>query len=310
MLEKQVDSGTMKLVDEKKALADVTSLRKQRKAFGSITDQQKAIDGLKLEVAELRKESDKPEYRALSDEYNRLQAELDTLQAEQDKQYKGLNATREELKKARDLHDSKFKALKKLRDDHYAAKQAWYEYDREARKQREAKRAAENKSYQEDKRRRALEERLEEASLPAYEEEISASTSLLRLLDPTSSNVTQSATPSVYAATAQRTVDDSGIKGTKLTKKNEVEESYFAGAGAKKSRKVRKGAADGEIKSKDAGVGHLWSPSAIEQFSKLGIEPPTSREQIPSLSETIQKKKEFWLGDRKRRTEEVSLYDT
>lgn len=297
----------MKLVDEKKALSDVTSLRKQRKAFGSITDQQKAIDGLKLEIAELRKDSDKPEYKALSDEYNRIQAELDTLQAEQDKQYKGLNATRDELKKARDLHDSKFKALKQIRDDHYAAKQAWYEYDREARKQREVKRAAENKAYQEDKRRRALEERLEEASLPAYEEEISASTSVLRLLDPTLGNVTQSVTPNAYAATAQRIIDDSGMKGTKLSKKDELEESYFAGTVGKKGRKVRKGAAaDGETKSKDAGVGHLWSPSAIEQFSKLGIEPPTSRDQIPSLSEMIQNKKEFWLGDRKRKTEEVS----
>ncbi|KAK1089858.1 multicopy suppressor of BFA (Brefeldin A), partial [Friedmanniomyces endolithicus] len=42
-LQKQVDSGTMKIVDEKKALAEVSQLNRQKKAFGGFEDAEKGI---------------------------------------------------------------------------------------------------------------------------------------------------------------------------------------------------------------------------------------------------------------------------
>ena len=43
-LDNQVNTGTMKLVDEKKALGEISNLRKQRKGFAGLDDAQKGIN--------------------------------------------------------------------------------------------------------------------------------------------------------------------------------------------------------------------------------------------------------------------------
>jgi len=60
-LQKQVDSGTMKIVDEKKALADISQLNRQKKGFAGFDEAQKGIDEVKGQIAELRKTLDDPE---------------------------------------------------------------------------------------------------------------------------------------------------------------------------------------------------------------------------------------------------------
>src|ERR1700760_217629 len=54
-LQKQVDTGTMKLVDEKKALADISALHRAKKSFAGFAQQQKAIDDLKGQISDLKK---------------------------------------------------------------------------------------------------------------------------------------------------------------------------------------------------------------------------------------------------------------
>ncbi|KAL8865354.1 MAG: hypothetical protein Q9174_006931, partial [Haloplaca sp. 1 TL-2023] len=65
-LEGQVDTGTMKLVDEKKALSEISSLRKQRKGFAGFDEAEKGIADLKAQISDLRKGLDNPEATALS----------------------------------------------------------------------------------------------------------------------------------------------------------------------------------------------------------------------------------------------------
>ena len=118
-LDKQVNGGMMKLVDEKKALAEISSLRKQRKAFSGLDDQQKKIDEVKKSLAEKRKELDDPESRKLSDSYNKLQAELDVLKAEQDDVHKNLKTLRDERERLHATQQEKYEALKAIKDDYY-----------------------------------------------------------------------------------------------------------------------------------------------------------------------------------------------
>src|SRR6187549_1539263 len=66
-LNKQVDSGTMKLVDEKKALADMSQLRKLRKTFAQFDDSQKQIDELRAKIKEIKDGMDDPEQKAMSE---------------------------------------------------------------------------------------------------------------------------------------------------------------------------------------------------------------------------------------------------
>ena len=95
-LQKQVDTGTMKIVDEKKALADVSQLNRQKKTFVGFDEAQKGIDDVKAQIAEMKKSLDDPESKALSDRYTQITMELDKIKAEQDDVYKNLNALRDE----------------------------------------------------------------------------------------------------------------------------------------------------------------------------------------------------------------------
>ena len=85
-LEQQVETGSMKIVEERKALAEISTLRKSRKAFEGFDSQKAAIDADKAKVDELRKGLDDPESREMSKRYDAIRAELDNINKEVEKQ--------------------------------------------------------------------------------------------------------------------------------------------------------------------------------------------------------------------------------
>ena len=90
-LNAQVESGQMKLVDEKKALAEISNLRRSRKtleASGSVDD---AIAADRARIDELRKLLDDPEARKVSDQFDALKKEMDGLREEGNKAYEERN---------------------------------------------------------------------------------------------------------------------------------------------------------------------------------------------------------------------------
>ncbi|KAF2806066.1 DUF1294-domain-containing protein [Mytilinidion resinicola] len=54
-LQKQVDTSTMKIVDEKKVFSEISNLRKARKNFATFDQMQKAIDELRVQHSEQKK---------------------------------------------------------------------------------------------------------------------------------------------------------------------------------------------------------------------------------------------------------------
>ena len=104
------------------------------------------------------------------------------------------------------------------------------------------------------------------------------------------------------AASAQRTVDDSGIKGTRISKKDTEEESYFMGTGGKKGKKGgKKGAAAPAASKFNLNIG------VIEELAKVGVDAPSSQADVPATVEKLQEKLSFWKKDQARKTEEVCL---
>jgi hypothetical protein len=81
----------MKLVDEKKALQEISNLRRSRKtleASGSVDD---AIAADKARIDDLKKLLDDPEAKKVSDRFDELKKEMDGLRAEGDKAYEEKN---------------------------------------------------------------------------------------------------------------------------------------------------------------------------------------------------------------------------
>lgn len=283
-LEKQVDAGNMKIVDEKKALAEVTNLRKQRKLFSGFADSQKGIDDVKAKIKALKDTLNDPASKALADKYEKLQAELDTIKAQQAEGSKNFNALRDDKQKAYKLMDDKWHAMQKLRDDYYKNKKAFEQYEYEARQRARERQKNEREAFEREKKKERAEKMLAEARDPAYLDEIRRGESLLRYFDPsTKSAATPLLAPSGLTAAAQRTVDDTGIKGTRLVKKED--EDYFAGTGGKKGKKGRKIA--GSPAPAAANARFNCPPSVMEDCGAMGIEPPYSADDVPGVVEKV-----------------------
>ncbi len=299
-LEKQVDGGQMKLVDEKKALDEVSKLRKTRKNFAGFEDGQRKIDEIKAEIKTLRDGMNNPEAKALSDEYNKIQAELDAIRAEQDEAYKNVSALHDERSKLQKEQQAKYLEVKASKDAFYQQKRALQHYEYEARNKLRERKKAEQEAYNNARKRERAEKVLAEASEPAYLDEIRRASSLLHYFDPSAiAEAKPLLAPSGFTATASRTVDDSEMKGMKLVKKEE--EDYFAGTGGKKGKKGKKGTSSPKPAATSGKF--VLPPAVLEDCGAMGIDAPMSQAEVPTAVEKVKAKLEFWKKDQKAQTE-------
>ena len=307
-LQKQVDTGTMRLVDEKKALQDISSLTKQKKGFAGLEGYQQKIDSVKAQIADLRKDLDDPESKALGDRYTEIGAELDTIKGQQDEVFKNLNSLRDERNKLHTNQQEKYSNVRQIKDKYFAARRAFRDYEQEAYRVRQEKKKAEREAYEKGKRRQVAEQKLEEASAPAYQDEILTAQGLIRFFDPSADmGVKSPVGPSEFAAEAQRTVNDSGMKGTRLVKKDDRGDDYFIGGGGKKGKKGRKGGASmGSPAAAEASKFNI-SIGVIEELAKIGVDPPSNQGDVPAVVEKLKEKLDRWKKDQDKKTQEVSL---
>ena len=313
-LEGQVDSGRMKIVDEKKALSEVSNLQKQKKSFTAIDSLQRDIKGLKDKISEEKDQLKDPVADELQAKYERLMKDQNAIRDERSSGYASLNNARDKLREARDSQSAAFNERKALQDNFYDQDRKHKAYQRQAAMERDVRRKTEREAFARDKRTEMLKQRLEDAALPAYGEELKAVDSLMRIINPKAAQIDAVSEPRALAAVAQRKVDDTGFEGRRLEKKPD-EESYFVGAGKKKGKKGKKGKdasnesenSDIPQASNDQVFGQLWNPTSLEMFAILKIEPPGTKPEVPSIYKTLDEKKKFYLDDRSRKTEDVSL---
>lgn len=302
-LQKQVDSASMKLVDEKKALNDISQLNRQKKSFSGIDDAEKGIADVKAQIAELKKAMDDPEARAMSEKYNAIQKELDEIKAEQDVVYKNINQLRDQRTKLQNEQQEAWQALKAYKDDYFERKRAFRDYENKAYQIRREKQATEQQAYQASKRKANAEQKLEEASAPAFQDEILTAAGLIRYFDPSAVEAKEVAAPSKFAASTGRTVNDDAFKGMKAVKKDD-QEDFFIGGGGKKKKGGKKSAAT----STAAETTNKFNLNlgVLEDLAKVKVDAPSSQADIPKLVETLKEKMNKWKADQDKQTKEVS----
>jgi hypothetical protein len=102
-------------------------------------------------------------------------------------------------------------------------------------------------------------------------------------------------------------VDDAGLKGVKVVRKEDKEDDYFKGTGGKKGKKVRKPAAGGDsgASTPPASAKYSCPPSVVEDCAFMSIEPPMSAADIPTVREKVKAKLDFWKADQDAQTERV-----
>jgi uncharacterized coiled-coil DUF342 family protein len=137
-LESDVDSGKLKLVDEKKNLKRITDLRALKKQMAVFTT---AEESIKADIAkrkalqdELVSSTTTPQAKALSEEYGKIREEMNKLKEENDEAFakRGeLRAQRDELQKER---DRVYEAKKGLQGQYYKQKEAYWGWTEQNRK--------------------------------------------------------------------------------------------------------------------------------------------------------------------------------
>ncbi|KAL2200367.1 hypothetical protein P885DRAFT_28101 [Corynascus similis CBS 632.67] len=297
-LDQDVESGKMKLVDEKKALAEMTSLRKLRKNFSGFDNDQKAIDDLKAKIKEIKDSMENPEAKALSEQYNKIQAELTTVKSELDSVYNNLTALRNEKSQLHDKQQQTWAALKKHKDDYHTQRKAALKWEREAREKRREREQAERDRIAKERKMARAQQMLAEASDPAFTEEIRRANNLVRFFDP--SHVVEEKTPLLadkgLAASAQRKVDDSGFQGMKLVRKEDRDDEYLPAV--KKGKKGKKSHA-----SETPATKFSCPPSVIEDCAFVGVNPPMSAAEVPEVVEKVKGKIAQWKADQPAQTQ-------
>ena len=86
----------MKLVDEKKALNEISNLKKTRKTVESFAALQQSIDAEKATLDEIRAGLDDPETKAINDKFTKVKNELDTMNKAHEEASKGRDGLFEE----------------------------------------------------------------------------------------------------------------------------------------------------------------------------------------------------------------------
>ncbi|CCG82146.1 Putative uncharacterized protein [Taphrina deformans PYCC 5710] len=298
-LEKQVDSGKLKLVDEKKYLQEISQLKRAKKSFTEANSSQSSIDAEKKQVEELRKQIDDPESKALSKQYDEVKAELDSLRGEQDVAYK----SRQKLYDERNSLSAKSKEIylniKGLKDTYYQGKKASIAYEKDQRQKRYDAQKAERDAYEKQKRLEQANKKMEEAREPAYEVEIMTCNNLIRYFDPTTAgDVKTGGFAKSFAG--GRTLDIRSVEapadGVVLQpKKNrDAEESYFVGGKGKKKGVKAESKKDEKFN---------LSIGTIQELGTVNVQAPLNASEVPSTVEKLKEKLDWYKSHQAAETE-------
>ncbi|KAJ2162721.1 multicopy suppressor of BFA (Brefeldin A) [Coemansia sp. RSA 552] len=204
--EKLIDTGTLKIVEERRLVDEIASLRRARKHAEQAAAMQTKLDADVSELAEIDAQLADTNARALAEEYEEVQSELDSLKAQQDagsQQRTGLFDERTRVMKALDREWDKKRTLQ---DDFRQKKSAFFQWQNEERKRRVQEEKLRRVQEQRERRLALAQEQREEAELPAFQAEISSCDTLIGYLgsvQPASGTRSESSTrPSSAASTA------------------------------------------------------------------------------------------------------------
>lgn len=301
----RIDSGSLKIVDERRLTNELAGLRRTRKLVDQTNKLQEAIDRDMSELAEVDDQLADTNAQALGEELEQVQKDLDALKASQEDGLKNRNELFAERSRVLKALDQEWEIKRELQDEHRRVNNEYYQWQQGERKRRAIEEKQRRLQEQREKRLAMAQEQREEAEIPAFENEINGCDSLIIYLNgllPSSSSSfgggrsEDSSRPSSSASGVRRDVKNEHVPpGMVAVKRVDIQESYFAGTGS--SGKSRK--------RKDKMVDVLKHPlSVAEHFLELKVDIPISTGNVPGTIEKLEAKKQYYLKNQKVATEE------
>lgn len=297
------------MAGEKRALADISTAKRNRRAVESFQADQESIEADRLAADELRKQLDDPESKAAFDRLDAVKAELDELKKEQDEAYAGRNKLFEERDllqaELNTLFNSKRDSASRFREnnDRYWAKV------NEDRARRAERQRAERQAAEQEKKVELAERLREEAAMPAYQAQIEDCQTLIDYFAGKNNGEVKFASAPLYerkdvagvAPLELRKVEQEQQGLVARKKKGEDEESYFVGKG----KKGKKAPAKVISPSEEPASSQLHVPlPTLSALLSLSIPPPAASADVPRVVEDLKIKKAWFQANQERVTAE------
>ncbi|WBW73259.1 mRNP complex [Schizosaccharomyces osmophilus] len=289
-LQAAVDSGTLKIVDEKKYLREITQCNRTRRSFTELNTLQASIDTMKNELNELRNQLNDPESKKLSEKFVEVRSQLDEVRQKQDSYYKDQRKIFSERDAQKATLDELYNQRRGLQREYDTQLRAFRTYEREQRAKRQEQIRLEREARDKEKKQVVAERKLEEASIPAFTEEILACENLLKMFNVSVESSQQSSeSPKQTPASnmrprtlAPRNVDPIP-EGTVLKKDNSDGDALFSGLKKSKPKKSNKSTNNHHADSDRLNL----SLGTIKEFDFVGVEAPLARTQVESAIEQL-----------------------
>ncbi|KAI0959460.1 hypothetical protein AcW1_004278 [Taiwanofungus camphoratus] len=314
-LEKQVETGSLKIVDEKRALAEISQCKRSRRIVEGFQAEQDSIETDRAAADELRKQLDDPEAKAASERYDAIKAELDELKKEGDEAFANRNKLFDERNALQGQLDTLYNQKRESAQRYREANDKYWTKVNEDRARRAERARAQRAAEEEAKKKEQAGRLREEAAMPAFQAQIEDCQTLIDHLSGKSSDA-----PALSTLTEK--TDLTGVPKLELRKveagpgegliarkkKGEEEESYFVG-GNTKVKKGRKGgvkpSAPSDSTGTEASGSQLNIPlPTLTALLTLSISPPTSPADIPRVVEDLKSKKAWYETNQARVTAE------
>ncbi|KAF9485348.1 hypothetical protein BDN70DRAFT_890240 [Pholiota conissans] len=313
-LEKGVESGNMKLAEEKRALQDISTAKRSRRTIEGFQKDQESIDVDRQKVEELNKEYNDPASQAISERYNTIKAELDALKKESNEAYANRNKLFEERDKIQKqlnvLRDEKRESAQQFRE----ANDRYYTKLNEDRARRAERARAQRAADEAAKKKEIAERLLEEAQVPAFQSQIEDCQTLIDYFSGKTTTATLSSV-SLLPKTEVVGVPKLEIRQVEAApegaiirkKKGEDEDAYFVakpkGKANKKTSRPNGSTPAGETSPSPTVPASLHVPLAtLSALLSLSIPPPASNSDVPRLVEDLNTKKAWFEANQTRVT--------
>lgn len=317
-LEKQVESGNMKLVDEKRALQEISQCKRLRRTVESFQADQESIEKDRAAADELRSQLDDPEAQAVHNRATAVKAELDELKKAGDEAYANRNKLFDERNGIKsqldDLYHQKKESAAKYREEN----DKYWQKVTEDRARRAEKARQQRQAEEEGKKKEQALRLREEAAVPAFQDKIEDCQTLIDYFSGrTTGNIKLSAssqltTPKEVAGVPKleiRQVESNLGEGMVVRKKKgEDEESYFVGGkgkskGKKGSKTQPNGNGDAAAAASSSGALNVPLPT-LSALMSLSIPPPASVSDVTRCVEDLKTKKAWFEANQERVTAE------
>lgn len=289
-LDALVSTGTMKLIEEKRLLSEISAIRKQRKVIESMNPVDSSMVTEKTRVDECRAKltllnSSAPDFRLQLDvlftELRSVMELRDGVAASNKSVFDDTDAVMKELVDA-------FAEKDVLMSTHRIARDAYGEYERTERARRADEKKARDAELARERKVEAVRRAKDDAEVPAYQHEIAVCRALENILKPymleevvavEKENVVQKASP-----------DGLTLVPKKSERKNNENYAYFP----KKQKSASKKQSSTSSITFDLGV--------MEQFWSLKLMPPASVAAVGKAHEDLELKLKFYLENQARAT--------